>query len=52
MTLTALLESATELDDASVREELAGNICRCTGYQKIIDATLRASGARSGGGQA
>jgi carbon-monoxide dehydrogenase small subunit len=51
MTLTALLESVTELDDASVREELAGNICRCTGYQKIIDATLQASGARSGGEQ-
>jgi aerobic-type carbon monoxide dehydrogenase small subunit (CoxS/CutS family) len=49
MTLTALLEGATEPDDASVRDELAGNICRCTGYQKIIDATLRAAGARSDG---
>lgn len=52
MTLTALLESGTRLDDASVREELAGNICRCTGYQKIIDATLLASGAPSSGVQA
>jgi aerobic carbon-monoxide dehydrogenase small subunit len=28
-----------------IREALSGNICRCTGYQKIFDAVRRASGA-------
>lgn len=43
MTLTALLEHETELDADLVRAELAGNICRCTGYHKIVDAALAAA---------
>jgi carbon-monoxide dehydrogenase small subunit len=31
--------------EAEVREALAGNLCRCTGYQKIADAVLAAAGA-------
>jgi carbon-monoxide dehydrogenase small subunit len=27
--------------DAEVREALAGNLCRCTGYEKILDAVRR-----------
>ncbi len=33
-----------ELARARVRELLAGNICRCTGYQLIIDAVIKAAG--------
>lgn len=50
MTLTALLEQERDdLSEQTVRQSLTGNICRCTGYQKIVDAALLA--ARSGGGQ-
>jgi aerobic carbon-monoxide dehydrogenase small subunit len=34
--------------DAEIREALAGNLCRCTGYEKILDAVRLAAG--SGGG--
>jgi aerobic carbon-monoxide dehydrogenase small subunit len=31
-------------DDDEIREALAGNLCRCTGYQKIVDAVRLAAG--------
>ena len=34
-----------DLDDATIREELDGNLCRCTGYQNIVRAI--ADGARA-----
>ena len=33
--------------DAEVRDALAGNLCRCTGYQKIVDAVRAAASAGS-----
>jgi aerobic carbon-monoxide dehydrogenase small subunit len=38
--------------DAEIREALAGNLCRCTGYEKILDAVRLASDRRSGAGDA
>jgi aerobic carbon-monoxide dehydrogenase small subunit len=36
----AFLEECPGSTEAEVREALAGNLCRCTGYQKIADAVL------------
>ena len=38
-----LLQRNPEPNDAQVREALAGNLCRCTGYEKILDAVRLAS---------
>ena len=43
----ALLRANPEPSDAEIREALAGNICRCTGYGKILEAVHRAAGQRS-----
>ena len=42
----ALLRDNPEPTDAEIREALAGNICRCTGYGKILEAVHRAAGER------
>jgi aerobic carbon-monoxide dehydrogenase small subunit len=39
----ALLDENPHPTEAEVREALSGNICRCTGYTKIVDAVLAAS---------
>ncbi len=46
----ALLRREPHPDEAAVRRALAGNLCRCTGYGKIVDAILEVAAARSGGG--
>ena len=44
-----LLRREPEPEEESVREALAGNLCRCTGYQKILDAVRLASTAGGNG---
>jgi carbon-monoxide dehydrogenase small subunit len=43
-----LLRRSPRPDDAEIREALAGNLCRCTGYEKILDA-VRLSAERTAG---
>jgi aerobic carbon-monoxide dehydrogenase small subunit len=45
-----LLERDADPSDADVREALAGNLCRCTGYEKILDA-VRLAASRTGSGR-
>jgi aerobic-type carbon monoxide dehydrogenase small subunit (CoxS/CutS family) len=47
MAAKAHLNGGGALDDASLREALAGNICRCTGYTRILDAVRSAGEARA-----
>ena len=43
MTLTELLATNQTPSEAEIRERIAGNICRCTGYQSIVEAALLAA---------
>jgi aerobic-type carbon monoxide dehydrogenase small subunit (CoxS/CutS family) len=43
MTMTAFLRENPSPTEDEVREALSGNLCRCTGYQNIVDAMLDAA---------
>lgn len=43
MTLLPFLEENPNPTEADVREAISGNLCRCTGYQHIVDAVLLAA---------
>ncbi len=48
MQITALLAEIPDPTELQIREALSGNLCRCTGYQSIIDGVLMAAGQRAG----
>ena len=39
----ALLNTTSLPTDAQIREAIGGNLCRCTGYQQIVDAVMHAA---------
>jgi carbon-monoxide dehydrogenase small subunit len=51
MAALSLIQEHGELDNATIRAGLEGNLCRCTGYQNIVaavrDASVELAGARS-----
>jgi aerobic-type carbon monoxide dehydrogenase small subunit (CoxS/CutS family) len=48
MSLEAFLRANPHPDVAAIREAISGNICRCTGYQGIVEAALAAAAGRRG----
>jgi carbon-monoxide dehydrogenase small subunit len=44
-----LLQRSGRPSDPEIREALAGNLCRCTGYEKILDAVRLAAERMAGG---
>ena len=46
MAAEALLRREPQPSEAQIRRALAGNLCRCTGYVKIVEAVQAAAGAR------
>ena len=42
-----LIERVPEPSDVEIREALAGNLCRCTGYEKILDAVRDAAAKKA-----
>ena len=43
MTMKVFLDECPQPTEAQVREALSGNLCRCTGYQHIVDAVMQAA---------
>ena len=50
MAVHDLLDRSPEPGDTEIREELAGNVCRCTGYGRIVDAVQHVAVARRSAG--
>jgi len=49
MTTSALLAEKPDPSEAEIRHAIEGNICRCTGYQQIVNAVQRAARLGKGG---
>ena len=50
MTLIPFLEENPQPTEAQIRDAISGNICRCTGYQNIVDAVILAAQAHRSAG--
>jgi carbon-monoxide dehydrogenase small subunit len=51
MTLVPFLEENPDPTEEEIREAISGNLCRCTGYQHIVDAVKLAAKKMSVGGE-
>lgn len=48
MTAKAILNEEPEPTEESIKKKMSGNLCRCTGYKKVIEAVMSASGTTGG----
>jgi len=48
LTLVPFLEANPDPSEAEIRAAISGNLCRCTGYQHIVDAVLLAARKKGG----
>ncbi|MDP6172811.1 MAG: (2Fe-2S)-binding protein [Rhodospirillales bacterium] len=51
LTATALLKRNAKPDKEDIREAISGNLCRCSGYVKIVEAIQLAADGQAGGGE-
>jgi aerobic carbon-monoxide dehydrogenase small subunit len=49
MAATKLVENNPRITEAEIRHGLEGNMCRCTGYQNIVNAVVQVAAAGKGG---
>lgn len=52
MAARALLDADPDPDEATIREAISGNLCRCTGYQNIVKAVRAAADTMNTSGEA
>ena len=52
MTALALLDDNPDADEEAIREGLRGNLCRCTGYHKIVEAIMAVQRGEYAGSEA
>ena len=48
MTAKAILDEEPNPTEESVKKKMAGNLCRCTGYKKVIEAVMSVPGRKGG----
>lgn len=46
LTAQALLQEEESPTEETIRKKMAGNLCRCTGYKKVVEAVMRVQGQK------